>query len=67
MSQMTVKRDHFVLGDLRAVARQIARFDPKPVLEQVITALRQWPALAVDAGVDPQLIEAIQRPHCLFD
>lgn len=69
MHQMSVngKRDHFSRADLLAVAKQIAKFDARPLLRQVAAALRRWREFAEQAGiVDANLIEQIEQSHRLY-
>lgn len=67
MHQMTIngKRDHFTLDDLREVAKQLPRFNPAPVIEQVREAVGQWLGYAEEAGVPHDLAHHIASTHRL--
>ncbi len=67
--QMTVngKRDDFILEDFVACGETIAlkRGRALAMLEEVIDAVRRWPAFAKEAGVAEVDIVRIQRAHRL--
>ena len=67
--QMTLngKADDFVFDDLEAVARTAAlrRGRARAILDEVIAAVRGWPAHATAAGVAGERIEAIGATHRL--
>lgn len=65
--QMTIngKRDGFTLSDLRAVAKQIGRFNPESVIEQVCEAIKLWPEYAASAGVRDEMISGITKTQLL--
>ncbi|HCF3016976.1 TPA: type II toxin-antitoxin system HipA family toxin [Pseudomonas aeruginosa] len=66
--QMTVngKRDDFTVEDLQQVAKQISRFNPKKVIEEVTEAVRRWREFADEAKVDPALATDIEKSHRLY-
>ena len=59
------KRDGFTLSDLRAVAKQIGRFNPDSVIEQVCEAIKLWPEYAASAGVRDEMISGITKTQLL--
>ncbi|EPM57937.1 hipA-family phosphatidylinositol 3/4-kinase [Pseudomonas syringae pv. actinidiae ICMP 19071] len=59
------KREGFTLADLREVAKQIGRFNPEPVIEQVREAIKLWPEHAAAAGVREEVIFGISRTQLL--
>ncbi|NAT15972.1 toxin HipA [Pseudomonas syringae pv. actinidifoliorum] len=65
--QMSIngKREGFTLADLREVAKQIGRFNPEPVIEQVREAIKLWPEHAAAAGVREEVIFGISRTQLL--
>lgn len=66
--QMTIngKRDDLTIDDLKAVARQIARFDPNKVIREVSAAVKRWPEFASQANVAAAVTESIGKTHRLF-
>lgn len=66
--QMTVnsKRDDFLLEDLQQVAKQISRFNPEKVIEEVAAAVRRWHEFAQIAKVDPMMINNIENSFRLY-
>lgn len=65
--QMTIngKRDHFTLNDLETVASQIPRFNPTPIIEQVMESVNKWPEFANQSGVDQEFAKQIASTHRL--
>jgi serine/threonine-protein kinase HipA len=67
--QMTVngKRDHFSVEDLRAVERLggLKRGRTDTILAEVVDAVRQWPEIAAQEGVDEEMSARITRAHRL--
>lgn len=67
--QMSVngKRDGFTLEDLGAVGRvaSMKRGKAAEIFAEVREAVRSWPALAAEAGIEERRIEAIGRTHRL--
>lgn len=65
--QMSIngKREGFTLEDLRILARQIGRFNPESVIEQVREAMKLWPAYAEEAGVREEMIAGIKKTQLL--
>jgi serine/threonine-protein kinase HipA len=61
------KRDEFTRTDFHAVGRTFSmkRGRADEILAQVIDAVKSWPALAGDAGVDETRIERIEAAHRL--
>ncbi|MNO01493.1 hypothetical protein D3C81_2216410 [compost metagenome] len=59
------KREGFTLEDLRNVARQIGRFNPESVIEQVLEAIKLWPEYAAEAGVREEMISGITKTQLL--
>ena len=65
--QMSIngKRDGFTLDDLRSVAKQIGRFNPEPIIDQVFEAIKLWPEYAAEAGVREEMISGISKTQLL--
>lgn len=65
--QMTIngKRDNFELDDLRAAAKQIGRFNPADVIDEVVQAVTRWPEFAAAAGVQDEMITGITKTQRL--
>jgi serine/threonine-protein kinase HipA len=67
--QMTIngKRDGFTVADLRAVgeAASMKRGRPERILEEVQTAVSDWPRFAEQAGVDADQTRKIAAVHRL--
>jgi len=59
------KREGFTLEDLRNVAKQIGRFNPESVIEQVSEAITLWPEYAAEAGVREEMISGITKTQLL--
>jgi len=62
------KRDNFTVEDLREVAQtaSMKRGRAEEIFDQVTQAVKAWPALATDAGVEAERIDRIQRTHRLL-
>jgi serine/threonine-protein kinase HipA len=65
--QMSIngKREGFTLEDLRNAAKQIGRFNPESVIEQVCEAIKRWPEYAAEAGVREEMISGITKTQLL--
>ncbi len=65
--QMSIngKRDHFTRQDLIQVAQNNDLKNPDEVIADIITAVKQWPTFAAEAGVSEKKIEAISKDHRL--
>jgi len=67
--QMTVcgKRDGFDVSHIEAIARTVSlkRGRARAILDDVLGAVRQWPTIARDVGVEPSRIERIASTHRL--
>ncbi|MDP4694204.1 MAG: type II toxin-antitoxin system HipA family toxin [Opitutales bacterium] len=67
--QMTMngKRDHFTLADFKACAKKalLKRGAAKQILDEVHTAVTQWPKFAERAIVKNEWIQTIQKTHRL--
>jgi len=65
--QMSIngKRDHFVTGDLIAVAESISVPKPTDIINEVVDSVKNWPAFAKKAGVAQKHISEIERHHRL--
>ena len=63
--QMSInsKRDGFVLQDLIAVGESISVSRPQQVIEEVQSAVAQWPGFAKEAGVSDALSKEIAAYH----
>lgn len=65
--QMSVngKRDGFTLEDLRQVARvaSLKRGRAEDILAEVVDAVRAWPELAAESGLDEERIARIAAAH----
>jgi serine/threonine-protein kinase HipA len=59
------KREGFTLEDLRNAAKQIGRFNPESVIEQVCEAIKRWPEYAAEAGVREEMISGITKTQLL--
>ena len=61
------KRDEFTRADFREVARSASmkRGRAEEILGQVIDAVRAWPELAEEAGIDRFSVERIRNTHRL--
>lgn len=61
------KRDEFTRADLHAVARAFSmkRGRAEEILAQVVDAVRAWPALAEETGIERSRIERIRDAHRL--
>lgn len=61
------KRDGFTVEDFREVGRtaSMKRGRAEQILAEVVDAVRTWPALADEAGVEETRIERIQNVHRL--
>lgn len=61
------KRDDFTLEDFRAVARtcSMKRGRAEDILAEVVDAVRGWPALAEEAGIERSRVERIRSAHRL--
>jgi serine/threonine-protein kinase HipA len=61
------KRDGFSLGDLVAVAKyaSLKRGLAEEIVEEVTTAVSQWPVFATAAGVEQGRIESVANVHRL--
>ncbi|MDO9693796.1 MAG: type II toxin-antitoxin system HipA family toxin [Candidatus Latescibacteria bacterium] len=59
------KRDDFQIDDFRACARNasLKRGRAEEILLQVVAAVKQWPAMAEEAGVPRNIAERIQATH----
>ncbi len=62
---MNHKRDHFTRADFHAFAKtaSMKRGRADTILDEVITAVTQWPDFANNAGVDPVHIDQISATH----
>jgi len=65
--QMSIngKRDHFTKQDLMTVAETNDLKKAEEVIQEVMTAVEQWPSFANEAGVSKNKIEAISKDHRL--
>jgi len=67
--QMSVngKRDGFTVEDFREVGRtaSMKRGRAEAILGEVIDAVRDWPELAADTGIDEERIDRIRSAHRL--
>jgi len=67
--QMTIagKRDGFTVADLRAVAKAagLRRGRAERILDEVASAVAEWPQIAADVGVDKVMRDHIRRAHRL--
>ncbi len=65
--QMSVngKRDDFSLDDLIAVGRSISLNKAEDIINQVISAVENWPSYAKDAGVKKAIMLEISSHHQL--
>ena len=67
--QMSIsgKRDNFKLDDLRAIAgvASLKRGLADRIVDEVTDAVRLWPQLAKDEGIEQDRIRAIQQTHRL--
>lgn len=67
--QMTAngKREGFERADLKAVARtaMMKRGRDDEIIDQVLDAVRQWPAFAAKAGLSERWIASVQADHRL--
>lgn len=67
--QMTIngKRDDFSLEDLELCAKtaSMGRNRPREIVEEVTEAVRRWPELAAEAGVEAERVERIGGLHRL--
>ena len=66
--QMTAngKRDHFTREDLITIADAISLSRPEGVIDEVATAVEQWPSYAQEAGVKQEVMNEIQGNHRLL-
>jgi serine/threonine-protein kinase HipA len=64
---MAGKHDGFTRADFRDAARTVSlkRTRADAILDEVIDAVRRWPAFAQDAGIDESAIDAVARTHRL--
>lgn len=69
MHQMTVngKRDGFTIADVRAIAQlaSLPRGRAESILAEVTDAVREWPSVAAEAGVEELLAQQIADSHRL--
>lgn len=63
--QMTVngKRDHFTRDDLLTIADSISLLRPDDIIDEVVTAVEQWPQFAKEAGVKEDVLDEIRKNH----
>lgn len=63
--QMSVngKRDHFSRAELIATGKSISLSKPEQIIDEVITAVNQWPYFAEQAGIKKDLSLAIKNQH----
>ncbi len=63
--QMSIngKRDGFSMDDLLAVADNINLPRPMEVIEQIQTAVADWPRYAYEAGLESSIVEDIGKHH----
>lgn len=61
------KRDDFDLADFKACAKLVSmkRGRAESIVEQVDAAVKQWPAIAEEVGVNSQWIAGISENHRL--
>lgn len=66
--QMTVngKRDGFTLDDLILVGESISISRPLNIIEDVLSAVEQWPKFAKEAGVNQKNTDEIVKNHRRF-
>ena len=57
------KRDHFSLEDLVSVGESISLSRPEMIINNVITAVEQWPEYAKNAGAKKEVIDNIKKHH----
>ena len=55
------KRDHFTLQDLIEVGESISISKPETVINEVVTAVEQWPDYAKTAGIKNDVISEIAK------
>lgn len=63
--QMSVngKRDHFSKQELIAVGESISLSKPEDIINDVLTAVENWPEYAKDASLNKNTISDIQKHH----
>ena len=57
------KRDHFNREDLVTIAESISLKKPEAIINEVVSAVEQWPAMAQTAGVKSTDISEIKANH----
>lgn len=65
LHQMSVhgKRDHFTMKELINTGKSISISRPQEIINDIITAVEQWPEYAKDAGVKKKVILDISKHH----
>lgn len=57
------KRDHFTQEELISIGESISLSKPAEIINEVITAVNNWPSYAKDAGVKKEVVLEIGKYH----